>query len=239
MNFKRTKPAGSLNTNNNQSIKGSIVGVFPLHVKLSDDDIKDIAKSKIVKDTTDGILPENILNLKFDPEAMIKPKTKQDIQLIVDELNSAMDDLTEMTNKALKRSTHETVYVNGHSFYQYMDENDYAHIEYFSKEKKEDVLSKNRRPQEGDIVEIFVIDKNYLRFKNKHGKIIGALHLEKTEPRFVWIFKSEVPGVDYNFTCSHDIPYDCEREVVKDMVLKNKLDSFINYGKPENSNVCS
>lgn len=200
MKFERTKPSGSLNIKNNKSIKGSIVGVFP----------------------------ENILNLKFDPEAMVKPKTMKDFSLVLDEALSIANQLNSDMDKLTGRIARVSFSVNGHRFYQFMDKKDNAHIEFLSKEIKEEILSENRLAKVDDIVEIFTIDGNYLKFKNRFNKVVGGLHLKEIGSKMLWVFESELPNVNYTFTCSNDSPYDCEREVIKWLIENNLFDEMVN-----------
>lgn len=163
---------------------------------------------------------------KFDPEAFIKPKTKEDFLALLDEAISEVKNLSTIMDEQLQRSASESFRVNGHTFYQYMDKDDAAHIEWLSPEKKEEVLSNNRVALADDIVEIFVFD-SHCDATNINGAHIGRVQLIDWKSD-KWIFRSaEINGKTYTIDLVSKYPYDGEREVIKWMVENNLLQTFI------------
>lgn len=167
----------------------------------------------------------NLLS-KFDPEAFIKSKTKEDFLALLDEAISEVKNLSTIMDEQMERTASESFRVNGHTFYQYMDKDDAAHIEWLSPEKKEEILSNNRVALADDIVEIFVFDR-HCNGTNVNGAHIGRVQLIDWKSD-KWIFRSaEINGKTYTIDLVSKYPYDGEREVVRWMVENDLLETFM------------
>lgn len=170
--------------------------------------------------------------LGFDTEAMIKPKTKADAVVLLDEAISLMDELNKNFDNFAGYFAREDFRVNDQSFSQVMDENDNAHIFWLDPEIKKNILD-NMLVGVSPWVEIFKIDGNYCNFTNKHGKVVGRLRSDPTQgfsSRTTWVFISEpIAGTTWDRVCTKPYPYDCEREVIQWMVGLNLLEDFMNH----------
>lgn len=167
----------------------------------------------------------NLLS-KFDPEAFIKSKTKEDFLALLYEAIIEAKNISTIMDEQMERTASESFRVNGHTFYQYMDKDDAAHIEWLSPEKKEEILSNNRVALADDIVEIFVFDR-HCNATNINGAHIGRVQLIDWKSD-KWIFRSaEINGKTYTIDLVSKYPYDGEREVVRWMVENNLLQTFI------------
>lgn len=169
--------------------------------------------------------------LGFDTEAMIKPKTKADVIAVLDEIISEVDVLNKLLDEENKNFCREYFRQGEHSFAQYMDEKDNAHIEWLDPKIKKNILDNNLIGV-SPWVEIFKIDGSYCNFTNKNGKVVGRLKMKysSTSKKDTWVFESEpIAGTTWEYVCTKPYPYDCEREVIQWMVGLNLLEDFMNH----------
>lgn len=190
-------------------------------------ELPDRDPPRVLSGVTPGIYPlvsdKGSKLLNFDIEAMIKPKTTRDLNTLLDEALSELDNLKKLfdLDPLMKKMAMEYFNVKPHQFCQWMDEKDAAHIEVFNREKAMGEVIPGQIESVYDTV--FIID-NSCRWKNKHSTVIGHTKLINGAGT-KWKFISK--DTDHTFDCESISPYDCEREVVRWMVEQNLYDMFL------------
>lgn len=170
--------------------------------------------------------------LGFDTETLIKLKNMKDYAALLNEAITEVNNLNKHLDEVNENFCREDFREGAHTFTQYMDKNDNAHIKWIDPEIKKNILD-NNLVGVSPWVEIFKVDANYCIFTNKHGKVVGRLrmmHSTTMSHRSTWKFESEpIAGTTWELICKKPYPYDCEREVVQWMVKMNLFESFINH----------